>query len=86
MIITPPTTIFTKRSNASKYKIYLKLISIPKTLNEKYMITPTAGVMLKNKKYFITFTVAFDIPLYLFIYGFLLRSFFGCRKEIYPEP
>ena len=29
--------------------------------NEKYMITPTAGVMLKNKKYFIAFVMTVDI-------------------------
>jgi hypothetical protein len=41
--------------------MYLKAISIPKKLNEKYTIIPTAGVMLKNKKYFIAFVMAFDI-------------------------
>ena len=51
------------------------MISIHKTLNEKYMITPTAEVMLKNKRYFITFAVAFDIHLSLFICRFLLRGF-----------
>ena len=29
--------------------------------NEKYMITPTAGVILKNKKYFIALVMVFDI-------------------------
>jgi hypothetical protein len=61
VITTPPIIIFTKRININKYIIYLKEISIPKNSNEKYMIIPTAGVMLKNKKYFITFVMAFDI-------------------------
>ena len=41
--------------------MYLKAISIPKNLNEKYTSIPTAGVMLKNKKYSIAFVMAFDI-------------------------
>jgi hypothetical protein len=57
---TPPTISFTKRININRYIIYLKLISIPKNLNEKYMITPAAGVMLKNKKYFTAFALVFD--------------------------
>jgi hypothetical protein len=61
VITTPTIIIFTKRININKYIMYLKAISIPKNLNEKYMITPTAGVMLKNKKYFIAFVIAFDI-------------------------
>ncbi|WP_215856857.1 hypothetical protein [Acidithiobacillus ferridurans] len=61
VITTPPIIIFTKRININKYIMYLKAISIPKNLNEKYTSIPTAGVMLQNKKYFIAFIMVFDI-------------------------
>ena len=51
--------------------MYLKLISTPNNLNEKYMVTPTTGVMLKNKN-----TLLPSLCLLTFIFSSLFMGLF----------